>query len=147
MPYKWRQICRNSLVIVSTLDNIGRSPRWEGLDPNLYSHMSYLNVFSPLWEGFNSNLWPWKSRQGHKDGKSRILQKSFFFTFLICAEVRPVPMIVTHTQHTESDKPMAIGEILHICINILNVWPSQSRSKSRNLIFAITPFDGKGQNI
>ena len=28
-------------------------------------------------------------------------------------------------------------------IQILNVWPSKSRSKSQSTIFAVTPFDGK----
>ena len=70
------------------------------------------------------------------------------FIFLIFAQVWPMRTILTDTPthrdtHTSTDKPMAIGEIVHICLKILNGWPLTRRSRSRSAIFAYTPFDGK----
>ena len=42
-----------------------------------------------------------------------------FFTFFIFANVRPVLMKVKLTQtHTETGKPIAIDEILQICLTL-----------------------------
>ena len=50
-------ICRNSLVIICSLNKDGRSPLWKGLDSKLYSHMLHLNGCSSPWKGLNSNLY------------------------------------------------------------------------------------------
>ena len=56
------------------------------------------------------------------DGKCQNLQMSFF-TFLILAKVRSVRKKVTetHTQtDTEMDKPIAVDDIMQICLNIVH---------------------------
>ena len=54
-PHKLKQICWNSFVIICTLDKNGRLTLWEGLDSNVYSHMSHLNGCSPMGESLDSN--------------------------------------------------------------------------------------------
>ena len=47
-----------------------------------------------------------------------------FLTFLIFVKVRPVRTKVTDTDrqaHTETDKPIAIDEILQICLKIYDL--------------------------
>ena len=75
LPYKWRQICSISFVIVCTSDKNGQHRReriecptvWEDLDSNLYSRSPHPNGSSPLCEGIGSNL---DSNSLHLNGRS-----------------------------------------------------------------------------
>ena len=42
VPYKWRQICGNSLVIICTLDKNERSPLFEGVHSNPYTCRTWM---------------------------------------------------------------------------------------------------------
>ena len=135
VPYKMRKICRNSLVIIATLDKNGRSPLCESLDSNHYSRMS------PLWECLDSNIGPSKSISRSRRtiftitpfvGKCQNLHTSIF---LIFAKVWPVLMKVadTHThRHTQTYKPIAIGEVWlifqtrYLCRSISNNNPHKN---------------------
>ena len=76
------------------------------------NHLRHINVKQFLPQENRSRSWSTIFAMRPVDGICQNLQTSFF-TFLIFVKVRRVRMIVTH-RHTETEKAMAIGEILDL---------------------------------
>ena len=76
VPYKWRKICRNSLVTICSfyLENVGQDDRvrpsqWRHSMVNIKIYKSRICRFCINFHRFRDiniwNIWPWKVGQGH----------------------------------------------------------------------------------
>ena len=81
--------------------------------------------------------------------------KKFIFTFLIFVKVRPVWTKITdiHTdtyRHTETDKPLAIDEIVQICLKIMRRhWKNAGSCRTTRSSFSKmeNELNGKRENV
>ena len=133
--YRFRDIIINILPSKS----MSRSRRWKTvLKPSIRKCWNvYCCIFFIILASGNirkrmnlTNVYIWnrKCRSRSRNRKTGLTPIDFkclnvyyrFFIFLIFTEVRPLRKKVTDTpRHTETDKFIAIGEILQICLQIL----------------------------